>query len=100
MQKYEVRITKQAFKDIKELSPKMKEKLRSILIEVLTNTPYEGKKLIGDLAGNYSIRLNLHDRIVYGIDEDEKIGYVKRAITHYGKWSSLTFINPLGHQRS
>ncbi len=85
MQKYEVRITKQAFKDIKELSPKMKEKLRSILIEVLTNTPYEGKKLIGDLAGNYSIRLNLHDRIVYGIDEDEKIVYIKRAKTHYGK---------------
>jgi len=85
MQKYAVRITKQAFKDIKELSPKMKEKLRSILIEILANTPYEGKKLGGDLGGNYAIRLNLHDRIVYSVDEDEKIVYLKRAKTHYGK---------------
>ncbi len=85
MQNYEVRITKQAFKDIKELSPKMKAKLKSILIEILTNTPYEGKKLIGNLSGNYSIRLNLQDRIVYSIDEDNKIVYVKRARTHYGR---------------
>ncbi len=85
MQNYEVRITKQAFKDIKELSPKMKSKLKSILIEILTNTPYEGKKLIGNLSGNYSIRLNLQDRIVYSIDEDNKIVYVKCARTHYGR---------------
>ena len=85
MQNYEVRITKQAFSDIKELSPKMKEKLKSMLIEILTSTPYEGKKLIGDLSGNYSIRLNLQDRIVYSIDEDNKIVYVKRAKTHYGR---------------
>ncbi len=85
MQNYEVRITKQAFKDIKELSPKMKAKLKSILIEILTNTPYEGKKLIGNLSGNYSTRLNLQDRIVYSIDEDNKIEYVKRARTHYGR---------------
>ena len=85
MQNYEVRITKQAFKDIKELSPKMKAKLKSILIEILTNTPYEGKKLIGNLSGNYSIRLNLQDRIIYSIDEDNKIVYVKRARTHYGR---------------
>ena len=85
MQNYEVRITKQAFKDIKELSPKMKSKLKSILIEILTNTPYEGKKLIGNLSGNYSIRLNLQDRIVYSIDEDNKIVYVKHAKTQYGR---------------
>ena len=64
MQNYEVRITRQAFKDIKELSSKMKAKLKSILVEILTNTPYEGKKLIGNLSGNYSIRLNLQDRII------------------------------------
>ena len=85
MQNYEVRITKQALKDINELSLKMKTKLKSILIEILTNTPYEGKKLIGNLSGNYSIRLNLQDRIVYSIDEDNKIVYVKRARTHYGR---------------
>jgi len=82
---YEVRITKQALKDILTLPPKLKKKLKSILLEVLSITPYEGKKLVGELAGNYSLRLTLHDRIVYSIDEDTKIVFVKRARTHYGK---------------
>lgn len=82
---YEVRITKQALKDIKALSPKVKKKLKSILLEVLSNSPHEGKKLIGELAGNYSIRLTLHDRIVYSVDEEKKTVYIKRARTHYAK---------------
>jgi mRNA interferase RelE/StbE len=82
---YEVRITKQALKDINALTPKLRKKLKSILLEVLSVTPYEGKKLIGELAGNYSLRLTLHDRIVYGIDEERKLVYVKRARTHYGQ---------------
>jgi mRNA interferase RelE/StbE len=81
---YEVRITKQALKDIRTLPPKLKKKLKSILLEVLYITPYEGKKLIGELSGNYSVRLSLQDRIVYSIDEENKIVYVKRARTHYG----------------
>ena len=84
MHEYEIRITKQALKDIRKLSPKMKSKLRSILAEVLSKTPYEGKQLVGDLKGNFSLRLNIYDRIVYSIDEDSKIVYVKRAKTHYG----------------
>jgi len=84
MPKYEVRITKRASKDIRELSPKMRGKLKAVLEEVLSNTPYEGKPLIGDLKGNYSLRLNIHDRIVYSIDEKQKIVFVKRAKTHYG----------------
>ena len=84
MERYEIRITKQALKDIGELSPKMKKKLKDILTEVLTFTPHEGKKLLGDLEGNYSLRLNIKDRIVYSIDEDHKTVYVKRAKTHYG----------------
>ena len=81
---YEIQITKQAFKDIKSLTPKQKKKLQDILLEVVAQNPLEGKKLIGDLEGNYSIRLNLKDRIVYSIDEDKKNIYIKRARTHYG----------------
>ena len=84
-QAYEVRITKQAMKDIRTLPPKLKRKLKSILLEVLSITPNEGKKLIGELSGNYSVRFTLHDRIVYSIDEEKKTVYVKRARTHYGK---------------
>jgi mRNA interferase RelE/StbE len=79
---FEVRITKQALKDIDTLPPKLKKKLKSILLEVLSVTPYEGKKLVGELVGNYSLRLTLHDRIVYSIEEDKKIVYVKHARTH------------------
>ena len=84
MKRYEIRITKKAFRDIRELSPSMKEKLKDILLEVLSVTPYEGKKLVGDLEGDYSLRLNLKDRIVYSIDEKNKIVYIKRAKTHNG----------------
>jgi mRNA interferase RelE/StbE len=85
MRDYEIRITKQALKDIQKLSPKMKNKLKSILLEVLSKTPYEGKRLVGDLKGNFSLRLNIYDRIVYSIDEDTKTVFIKRAKTHYGE---------------
>ncbi len=85
MQEYEIRITKQTVKEIRKLSPKMIKKLKSILTDVLSKTPYEGKKLVGYLKGNYSIRLNIYDRIVYSIDEENKIVFVKRAKTHYGE---------------
>ena len=55
-----------------------------ILLEVLSVTPYEGKKLVGDLEGNYSLRLDLKDRIVYRSDEKNKTVYIKRAKTHNG----------------
>lgn len=84
MDKYEIRITRQAVKDIRKLSPKMVVKLKSILTEVISKNPYEGKKLIGDLKGNYSLRLNIYDRIIYSVYEEKKIVYIKRARTHYG----------------
>ncbi len=82
---YTIRITRQARKDIDTLSPKLKSKLKAILTEVLAHNPYEGKKLIGDLAGSYSLRLTYKDRIVYSIDEAKKIVYIERARTHYGE---------------
>ena len=92
MHEYEIRITKQALKDIRKLPPKMKDKLKSILSEVLSKTPYEGKHLVGDLKGNFSLRLNIYDRIVYSIDEDNKIVYIKRAKTHYGDQKSIKLL--------
>ena len=80
-----IRITHQAKKDIQKLDPKLQKKLRDILENVIALNPYEGKKLIGDLAGNYSYRLTFQDRIVYAIDNAAKIVYLKRARTHYGE---------------
>ncbi len=84
MSEYHIRITKTAKKDINKLSPKMKNKLKAILVNILSDSPYEGKRLIGDLEGNYSIRLNITDRIVYSIDEQDKTVFIKRTKTHYG----------------
>jgi len=36
------------------------------------------------LKGNYSLRLNIYDRIIYSVSEEKKIVYIKRARTHYG----------------
>lgn len=83
--RWEIRFTNQAKKDVDKLSPKLKDKLRDILLEVLALNPYEGKKLLGDLAGSYSYRLTYKDRIVYSLDEKRRIIYIERARTHYGE---------------
>ena len=81
---FEIRITRQAEKDIQVLTPKLRTKLRDILTEVIARNPFEGKKLLGDLKGSYSYRLNYQDRIVYSIDKEKRIVYLERARTHYG----------------
>ena len=80
---YEILVTRQALKDIKLLSPKLKNKVKSILTELISSNPYVGKPLVGDLKGNYSYRINIKDRLVHSIDEDNKKVYLKRARTHY-----------------
>jgi Txe/YoeB family toxin of Txe-Axe toxin-antitoxin module len=81
---YEILVTKQAVKDIKLLTPKLKVKAKAVLTELIGVNPYIGKPLVGDLKGNYSYRLNIKDRLVYSIDEEHKKVYLKRARTHYG----------------
>jgi Txe/YoeB family toxin of toxin-antitoxin system len=84
MSRYQLRFSKQAKKDIERLTPKLRIKLKSLLVEVIAENPYEGKKLLGDLAGNYSYRLTFKDRVIYSVDEERRIVYIKRARTHYG----------------
>ena len=78
-------ISHQAKKDISLLSPKLKLKLKIILQEVISQNPYIGKRLIGDLEGSYSYRLNYQDRIVYTINNESKTIFLERAKTHYGE---------------
>jgi addiction module RelE/StbE family toxin len=84
MEPYEVRFTKEAVKDIQKLTPKLTEKLKDIVENLIAKDPQSGKKLVGQLKGFYSIRLSYQDRIVYSIDEDKRIIYIHRAKTHYG----------------
>jgi toxin YoeB len=84
MTDYKILFSKQAQKDIGELTSKQKDKLQDILLNTLAPNPYIGKALKGDLSGLRSYRLNLRDHIVYEIYEDEKTLLIIRAKTHYG----------------
>ena len=81
---YEIRITRQARKDIDTLAPKLRRKLHDILVNLIAEDPYVGNKLLGDLAGSRSVRLNIKDRVIYSVDEARKTVYIERARTHYG----------------
>ncbi|MCZ8040620.1 MAG: type II toxin-antitoxin system mRNA interferase toxin, RelE/StbE family [Microcystis sp. LE17-20A] len=82
---YKVRFTKEAKKDVDKLTPKLKKKLKSIIQDTLSISPYSGKKLVGDLTGFYSIRLSYQDRILYTINDEQKLIYIHRTKTHYGE---------------
>ncbi|MDP2168059.1 MAG: type II toxin-antitoxin system YoeB family toxin [Thermodesulfovibrionales bacterium] len=82
---YDVRFSKVAFKDVGNLSPRLKKKLRELIEGRLAHNPYAGKKLMGDLAGFFSLRLSFKDRVVYSVDEKRRIIFIHRAKTHYGE---------------
>ena len=84
MKPYDVRFTKEAAKDVRKLSLRLKRKLKDILLSTVSIEPKSGKRLVGDLKDFYSIRLSYKDRIVYSIDEDIRTVFIHRARTHYG----------------
>ena len=80
--------TKQAQKDAKNLaSSSMKPKAQRIL-EILSMNPYQNpppyEKLVGDLAGACSRRINIQHRLVYQVLDSIKTVKVVRMWTHYG----------------
>ena len=81
---YRIRFTRQAEKDVRKLSPKLRDKLKQILRNRIAVDPHGGKALVGPLKGYYSVRLSFQDRIVYSIHDDELIVLVLRARSHYG----------------
>jgi len=84
---WKVVFTKQAQKDAKKLSTSGLKSKAEKIIELLEYNPYQTpppyEKLVGDLAGACSRRLNIQHRVVYQILDDEKIVKVIRMWTHY-----------------
>ncbi len=84
---YKLVYTKQAQKDAKRISSSgLKSKVQSILTTLKkdpfqTYPPYE--KLVGDLTGAYSRRINIQHRLVYQVFEVERVVKVIRMWTHY-----------------
>ncbi len=84
---WRVVFTKRALKDAKKLSAaglrSKAEKLLDILRENPYQTPPPFEKLLGNLSGAYSRRINIQHRLVYQIIADEKAVKVIRMWTHY-----------------
>ena len=79
--------TKQAQKDARKLAaaglrPKA-EQLLAILMENPYQQPPPCEKLVGDLAGAWSRRINIQHRLVYQVLDEEKTVKVLRMWTHY-----------------
>ncbi len=85
--KWQVVFTKQAQKDAKKLASSGLKKKALYLIDILKENPFQVpppyEKLIGDLLGAYSRRINIQHRIIYQILCEEKVVKVLRMWTHY-----------------
>ena len=85
--KWEVVFTKDARKDAKKISSAgLRTKVEGLL-GVLSDNPYQNpppyEKLVGDLSGAYSRRINIHHRLVYQVLDKEKAVKVIRMWSHY-----------------
>jgi len=87
MVKWKLVFTKNAQKDAKKLSRSglrsKTEKLLTLLKEKPLQNPPPFEKLVGDLRGAYSRRINIQHRLVYQVLEKEKTVKVLRMWTHY-----------------
>jgi toxin YoeB len=85
--KWQVVFAKHALKDAKKLSAAGLRDKAQALLDVLARDPFQNpppyEKLIGDLEGAYSRRINIQHRMVYEVLKNERIVRVLRMWTHY-----------------
>ena len=83
-----VKFTKNAEKDKKLLkSAGLEEKVKKLLNLIAQNpvqNPPSYEKLVGDLQGYYSRRINLQHRLVYKVHEDINTVVIHSMLSHYG----------------
>ncbi|NQT73080.1 MAG: Txe/YoeB family addiction module toxin [Chloroflexi bacterium] len=86
--RWRVVFTKQAQKDAKKLAAARLKPKAEQLLDILQTNPFQNpppfEKLVGDLAGAYSRRINIQHRLVYQVLEEEHTVKVIRMWTHYG----------------
>lgn len=79
--------TKQAQKDAKKLAAAGLQNKTQVLLDVLKLNPFQNpppyEKLVGDLAGAYSRRINIQHRLVYQVTEGDRLIKIIRMWTHY-----------------
>jgi len=79
--------TNQAKKDAKNLASSGLKPMAQTLLGIVSQNPYQNpppyEKLVGDLSGAYTRRINIQHRLVYQVLEKEKIIKILRMWTHY-----------------
>ena len=87
MKAWRLVFTSQAAKDAKKLASAGLKPKTQLLLDILREDPLRSpppfEKLVGDLAGAYSRRINIHHRLVYQILKRERTAKVLRMWTHY-----------------
>lgn len=87
MVSWEVVYAKQAIKDAKKLTASGLKANAQELLAVLADAPFQNpppfERLVGDLVGAYSRRINIQHRIVYEVFTKERTVRVLRMWTHY-----------------
>ena len=86
---FEILYTKTALKDISKLKAAHLDQKAKQLISIIKENPYQSppsyEKLVGDLGGTYSRRINIQHRLVYEVFEKEKKIKIISLWTHYDR---------------
>ena len=79
--------TRQAQKDARKIAPSNLKSKTQRLLDIIAKNPFQSpppyEKLVGDLAGAYSRRINIQHRLVYQVYDAEHSVKVLRMWTHY-----------------
>jgi Txe/YoeB family toxin of toxin-antitoxin system len=84
---WKVVLSKKAVKDSKKLKSAGLKTQAVKLLQLLSEDPFQSppdyEKLVGNLSGFYSRRINIQHRLVYDIDKKTRVVHVLRMWTHY-----------------
>ena len=87
MVNWSVVLSRKAVKDAKKLREAGLKSNAETLLKILKEDPFKTppafEKLVGNLAGFYSRRINIQHRLVYSVNERQKTVHVLRMWTHY-----------------
>ena len=85
--KWRLIYTRQAQKDAKKLASRGLKPKAQTLLDILGDDPFQNspplEKLVGDLSGAYSRRINIQQRLVYQVLENERIVKILRLWSHF-----------------
>ncbi len=84
---YKVEFHKRALKDIEKLKENKLESKAKRLVEIIKENPFQNsppyEKLVGNLEGFISRRINIQHRLIYQVLEDKKVIRIISLWSHY-----------------